>query len=212
MSNIVPKYNLKEELINSISHGVGAIFAIVALILCVVKADTASAEVGCVLYGVIMIILYTISCIYHALSPKLVAKKVLRVLDHCNVMLMVAGTYMPICLSILIGPIGWITFALVWIITIVGVVFNVINVDKFTLVSALCNLLLGWGALFLIKPLLEVCPIQGIIFLVSGGVLYTIGSILYGLGSKIKYMHSIFHFFVLGGSILHFIFIYGYCI
>lgn len=212
MSNIVPKYNLKEELINSISHGVGGVFAIVALILCVLKADTPSAEIGCLIYGIIMIILYVISCIYHALSPKVAGKKVLRVLDHCNVMLMVAGTYMPICLSLLKGPIGWITFSLVWVITIVGVVFNAINVDKFTLVSAICNLLLGWGALLLIKPLSEVCATTGIVLLIIGGVLYTIGSILYGIGSKVRYMHSIFHFFVIGGSVFHFLFIYLYCI
>lgn len=159
-----------------------------------------------------MIILYTISCIYHALSPKVLGKKVLRVIDHCNVLFMVAGTYMPICLSLLQGKLGWGLFGLVWFVTILGVVFNAIDVDKYKVVSVFCNLLLGWGILFLLKPLKEVCPMNGIWLLIVGGFTYTIGAILYGLGSKIRYMHSIFHFFVLGGSFFHFWFIYWYCI
>ena len=208
----IPKYNLKEELINSISHGLGGIFAIVALILCVIKANNASAIVSCSIYCSLMIVLYIISCIYHALSPKVKGKKVLRVIDHCNVMLMVAGTYMPVCLSLLHGFIGWLTFSIVWIITIVGVVFNAVDVDKYSVISVICNLLLGWGAVFLIKPMLEYINMQAIMLLIIGGILYTIGSILYGVGRKVPYMHSIFHFFVLGGSVIHFIFIYLYCI
>ena len=208
----IPKYNLKEELINSISHGIGAIFAIVALILLLVKSHTASAYVSCSIYGALMIILYVISCIYHALSPRVKGKKVLRVIDHCNVMLMVAGTYMPICLSLYNNYIGWITFSIVWIITIIGVVFNAIDVDKYSVISVICNLLLGWGAVFLISSMLKLVPFKAIELLILGGILYTIGSILYGVGRKIPYMHSIFHFFVLGGSICHFLFIYLYCI
>ena len=208
----IPKYNLKEELINSISHGIGAIFAIVALILLLVKSHTASAYVSCSIYGALLIILYVISCIYHALSPRVKGKKVLRVIDHCNVMLMVAGTYMPICLSLYNNYIGWITFSIVWIITIIGVVFNAIDVDKYSVISVICNLLLGWGAVFLISSMLKLVPFKAIELLILGGILYTIGSILYGVGRKIPYMHSIFHFFVLGGSICHFLFIYLYCI
>jgi hemolysin III len=159
-----------------------------------------------------MFILYVISCIYHALGRNVSGKKVLRVIDHINVMLMVAGTYMPICLSLLDAKLGWWVFGIVWFITIIAVVFNAIDVDKYTVISVICNLLLGWGVLLLIKPLLNVCSMNGIILLILGGVMYTVGSILYGIGSKIPYMHSVFHFFVLFGSIFHFIFIYGYCI
>jgi len=208
----IPKYTLKEELINSISHGIGAILSIVGLILLVIKANSINSIVSVCLYGSFMIILYTISCIYHALSPKITGKKVLRVIDHCNVLLMVAGTYMPICLSLLYGKLGWITFIIVWLITIIGIVFNAINVDKYSLLSVICNLLLGWGSLFLINPMISLVPLKGIIYLILGGVIYTIGSILYGLGKRIKYMHSIFHFMVLLGSLFQFIFIYYYCI
>lgn len=213
MSKIrMPKYNLGEEIINSVSHGLGGGLSIAALILCLIKAGNTIGRVSCVLYGVLMILLYVISCIYHALSPRLTAKKVLRVIDHCNVLLMVAGTYMPICLSLIGGALGWIIFGIVWFITILAVVFNCIDVDKYSVISVTCNLVLGWGVLVLIKPLLEVCEVEGIWLLISGGIVYTIGSILYGIGAKIPYLHSIFHFFVLIGSILHFLFIYNYCI
>ncbi len=213
MSRIsIPKYSLGEELVNSISHGIGALLSIVALIFLVLKANTVNSIIGVSLYSSFMIILYTISCIYHALSPRIMGKKVLRVIDHCNVLLMVAGTYMPICLSLLYGTLGWITFSIVWIITITGIVFNAINVDKYSALSVICNLLLGWGALFLINPMLKLIPLKGVIYLILGGVMYTIGSILYGLGKKIPYMHSVFHFFVLLGSFFQFLFIYFYCI
>ena len=208
----IPKYSFKEELINSISHGIGTYLAIVALVIGIVKAKTPLAIISMTIYGSLMISLYIISCIYHALSPNLKGKKVLRVIDHCNVLLMVAGTYMPICMSLLGGKIGWTLFGIVWIITIIAVVFNAINVDKYQMISVACNLLLGWGVLLLIHPLKTVCPIKGIWLLIIGGVIYTIGSILYVIGSKVPYMHSIFHFFVLAGSIFHFFFIYLYCI
>ncbi len=208
----IPKYSLKEELINSISHGIGAIMSIVALIFCCLKANSIHSMIGVCLYGSFMIILYTISCIYHALSPKIIGKRILRIIDHCNVLIMVAGTYMPICLSLLYGNIGWITFGIVWTITIIGVIFNAINVDKYSKLSVICNLILGWGALLLIKPMLKIVSFQGIKYLILGGIMYTIGSVLYGLGKKIPYMHSVFHFFVLFGSIFHFLFIYFYCL
>ncbi len=208
----IPKYNLAEELINSISHGIGGCLAITALVLCIVKASTAKAIIGVSLYGSFMIIMYTISCIYHSLSPRIKGKKVLRVIDHIGVLLMEAGTYMPVCLSLFTGYISWIIFSIVWLITIIAIILNSINVDKYQLLSVICNLLLGWGILILIKPLINICPKPGILFLVLGGLIYTIGAILFGIGSKKKYIHSIFHFFVIAGSIFHFFFIYLYCI
>lgn len=209
----IPSYTLGEELVNSISHGVGAGLAIAALVLCVVKATTPAAIVGASLYGSFMIILYVISCIYHALSPRLLGKKVMRILDHINVMLMVAGTYMPVCLSMFQGALGWILFAVVWAITVPAIVLNAINVDKYQYVSVACNLILGWGVLFLLPALLEHAPLAGILaFLVGGGAVYSIGSILYVRGAEKKWRHSIFHFFVLAASVLHFFFIYLYCL
>lgn len=208
----IPKYTLGEELINSISHGIGGGLAIAALVLCIIKSKNAWSIVSTSIYGSLMIILYVISCIYHALSPKLKGKKVLRVIDHCNVFLMLAGTYMPICLSLLNGLLGWIIFGIVWTITIIAIILNSINVDKYQLASVICHLFLGWGSLIILNPLVKASSIHAVWILIIGGIIYTIGSILYGIGKKIPYMHSIFHFFVLGGSIFHFFFIYLYCI
>lgn len=208
----IPKYTLGEELINSISHGIGAGLAIAALVLCIVKSKNAWSIVSTSIYGSFMIILYIISCIYHALSPRVKGKKVLRVIDHCNVFLMLAGTYMPICLSLLNGTLGWMVFSIVWTITIIAIILNSINVDKYQLASVICHLLLGWGSLIIINPLIKASSLHAVWVLIIGGIIYTIGSILYGIGRKIPYMHSVFHFFVLGGSIIHFFFIYLYCI
>lgn len=208
----VPTYSLAEELVNSISHGVGAGLAIAALVLCVVKANTAIGIVSTALYGSIMIILYTVSCVYHAISPKVIGKKVLRIIDHCDVLLMVAGTYLPVCLSLIGGALGWVLFGIVWGITIPIVILNCINVDKYSNLSVACNLILGWGALLILGPLKEHCDWTGIWLLIAGGFTYTVGSIIYNLGAKHRWFHSIFHFFVLGGGILHFFFIYFFCI
>ena len=208
----VPEYSLGEELINSITHGIGAGLSVVALVLCVVKATTAGGKVSAVLYGTLLIMLYTISCIYHALSPRLRGKRVLRVIDHANVFLVVAGTYMPICLSLLDGVWGWLTFGIVWLETIVAVVFSCVDVDRFQMIGVVCNLILGWGALLLLPVLIELVPWTGLWLLIFGGVAYSLGAILYVVGAKVPYMHSIFHFFVLMGSILHFFFIYLYCL
>ncbi len=209
----VPKYSLGEELINSISHGIGAGLSVAALVLCVVKASTAGGKVAAVLYGALMVMLYTISCIYHALSPRLRGKRVLRVIDHANVFLMVAGTYMPICLSLLGGTVwGWLAFGIVWLVTIVAVVFSCIDVDKFQMVGVVCNLVLGWGVLLLLPVLCNMVPWIGLMLLIFGGVAYSLGAVLYVIGARVPYMHSVFHFFVLMGSILHFFFIYLYCL
>ena len=208
----IPKYTLGEEIANAISHGVGAALAIVALVLLIIKADSAIGVVTGVIYASIMILLYIISCIYHSLSPRLTGKKVLRVMDHCNVLLMVAGTYTPICLSMLGGALGWTMFGIVWGVTILAIVLNCIDIEKYKKMCLACNLLLGWAALIIIKPLVAACPFNGLVLLFGGGVVYSIGAILYGLGKKKRYVHSIFHFFVVGASVLHFFMIYLYVV
>ena len=212
LKNEVPKYTLGEELINSISHGIGAGLSIAGLVLIIIRAHSAIGIVSSVIYATFMINLYIISCIYHALSSRLNGKKVLRVLDHSNVLLMVAGTYTPICLCTLKGVLGWITFSFVWLITIVAIVLNCINIDKYQKLCLACNLGLGWASLLLIGSLLKSCPWNGLILLIIGGVIYTIGAVLYSLGSRYRYIHSLFHFFILAGSIFHYFFIYFYIV
>lgn len=211
----IPRYSFSEELINSISHGVGAGLSLAGLILMIIRSinHASNYSLACsFIYGISLIILYTISCIYHGLSPKLKAKKVMRVIDHCNVFVLEAGTITPICLIALGGIKGWLVFSLIWGITILGIILNSINVDRYEIASVFCHLLTGWSILILIKPLNINVNIMGIYYLIIGGLFYSVGSILYGLGSKKKYMHSIFHFFCLAGSIFHFFMIFSFII
>lgn len=204
----LPNYTVGEEIFNSISHGIGAIFSIVALILMVVKAHGILPETTVTLFGCAMIILYTISCIYHALSPALEGKKVLRVIDHCNVFLLVYGTYIPMSLVGVGGKSGLALFIAITIITLIGVLLTAIKIDKTQVLQVICHLLSGWGALFFISQLKNSLGINGLILLIIGGVMYSIGSLLYAIGRKRKYMHSVFHVFCLFGTLFHFLCIY----
>lgn len=204
----IPKYTLGEELFNSISHGIGAVFSIVALILMVVKAHGIINEATVSLFGVSMIILYVMSCIYHALPPSLEGKKVLRVIDHCNVFLLVYGTYIPMSLVGVGGKSGLALFIAITIITLIGVLLTAIKIDKTQVLQVICHLLSGWGALFFISQLKNSLGINGLILLIIGGVMYSIGSLLYAIGRKRKYMHSIFHVFCLLGTLFHFLCVY----
>lgn len=204
----LPNYTVSEEIFNSISHGIGAIFSIVALILMVVKAHGILPETTVTLFGCAMIILYVMSCIYHALPPSLEGKKVLRVIDHCNVFLLVYGTYIPMSLVGVGGKSGLALFIAITIITIIGVLLTAIKIDKTQVLQVICHLLSGWGALFFISQLKNSLGINGLILLIIGGVMYSIGSLLYAIGRKRKYMHSIFHVFCLLGTLFHFLCVY----
>lgn len=208
----IPSYTLSEELINSISHGIAAAFSIWGLVMLIIKASNegAMAVTTVTLFGTTMILLYTISCIYHALSPRITGKKVLRVIDHCNVFLLVFGTIIPIALVGMKGVCGWVYFGIVGFVTLLGIIFSAIDVDKNEKIEVVCHLVNGWSAILFIKPLIAGVGVVGLIFIILGGVLYSIGALLYGLSSKKKYMHSVFHFFCIAGSIFHYLAIYLY--
>lgn len=208
----LPRYTLGEELVSAISHGLGAAFGIVALVLCVVKSASAGSAIGVVssaLYGSMMILLYTMSTIYHALKRNR-AKQVFRVFDHCSIFLLIAGTYIPIVLVGIGGAWGWTFFGVVVAAAILGIVFNAIDIERYKKFSMICYIAMGWVIVIGFKPLMDSIATGGIILLIVGGVVYTIGAVVYGVGKKAKYLHSIWHFFVLGGSILHFLMIYLY--
>ena len=211
----VPKYTLGEEIVNSISHGLGIILGIVALVLTIVFSVKNNNTIGIVsscIYGSTMIIMYTISCLYHALSPKLKAKKVFRVIDHCDIYLFIAGCYTPYCLSLIGGVTGWVIFAIIWACAVIGVLLNAIDLEKFIIPSVLMYLVMGWMIIFSYDSVATLLPTPGLALLIAGGISYTVGAILYAIGSKKKYFHSIFHFFVLLGSILQFFSILLYAI
>lgn len=175
-----------------------------------VKANTALEYVTVSIFGTTMIVLYVISCVYHALSPRLTGKKVLRVLDHCNVFLLVFGTYIPVALLGVGGSLGWWLFAFVAAVSVVGIVFSAINTDKFQVLEVVCHLLNGWSILVGLPQLFQRMQFGGVLLLLLGGVFYSIGAILYGVGARKKYMHSVFHFFCLAGTVLQWLSIYLY--
>lgn len=215
----IPRYSLAEELLNSISHGLGAIFGIVALVLMLVKTiptgDT-FAIVSSIIYGLSLIILFTISCVYHALA-KNKAKKVLRILDHDVIYILISGTYTPYMLVALrpynvwnlgTGVVAYVMFAFVWACCIVGAVFNTIDIHKYRILSMICYLLSGWTVISALFVLWDIITAAGVLLLLSGGIVYTIGAVLYAIGAKKKYFHSLFHLFVLIGAVLMFISVY----
>lgn len=201
-----PVYSLAEELMSSISHGVGTLLGVAALVVGVVMAaiySDAWCVVSMAVYGATLVILYSMSTIYHGLKPNK-GKRVFRVLDHCSIFLLIAGTYTPLTLVSLRGVLGWVLFGIVWAAAILGIVFNAVNLNRFKIFSMICYIAMGWVIVFAFKPLLDIMRTGGIVLLITGGVAYTIGAVLYGIGKKVKYMHSVFHFFVLAGSILHY--------
>ena len=165
--------------------------------------NSAIAVVSSCIYGSTLIILYMMSTMYHALKVNN-AKRVFRIIDHCSIFLLIAGTYTPYTLVALGGALGWTLFGIVWAAAILGVVLNSVDLNKFKVFSMICYLAMGWVIIFAFKPLTEAIAMPGIWLLIAGGIIYTVGAIFYGIGKKIKYMHSIFHIFVLAGSILHF--------
>ena len=208
----IPTYSLAEELLNSISHGIGAGLGIAALVLCIVKSAHAGDGyklASSIVFGLTTTLLYLMSCLYHALKVNR-AKKVFRVFDHCTIFLLIAGTYTPYTLVTLRGPAGWVMFGIVWAVAITGVVLNAVNLKKFAKISVVCYVALGWVILLATKTLVANLAYPGLVLLVAGGVAYTVGAVLYAIGSKKKYFHSILHFFCLIGTVLHFFSIYFY--
>ena len=210
----IPKYTLGEEITNAILHGVGALLSIAALVLCVVFSaihrDVYAVISSCI-YGSTLIILYTMSCLYHSFKVNN-AKRVFRIIDHCSIFLLIAGTYTPYTLVSLNGALGWTMFGIIWGSAIIGIIINAIDMNKFKKLSMILYIAMGWAVIFTFKPLLRSVDIAGIYLLLAGGIIYTLGAIFYGIGKKHKYMHTVFHFFVLAGSILHFFSILLYVI
>lgn len=208
----LPIYTLGEELMNAITHGTGALLGVVALVLCVVKSALAGDTYGVVagaIYGATLIVLYTMSCIYHALGVNR-AKKVFQTFDHCSIFLLIAGTYTPITLVAMRGWIGWTVFGIVWAAAIVGITFNGINVKKYRVMSMICYIAMGWVIILFFPEFMRSVPSAGVWMIFTGGVVYTVGAVVYAFGKKAKYVHSIWHYFVLAGSIIHFLAIYLY--
>lgn len=188
MNKTPKRYTLGEEIFNSVSHGAGSLLSIAGTIILIIfsaiYANTWAVVSSCI-YGASLIILYTMSTLYHAITNEK-AKKFFRIMDHNTIFFLIAGTYTPLTLFCLNGWLGWTLFGIVWGAAIIGIVLNSIDLERFRKPSVVCYILMGWVIILAIKPLMESIPQISLIFLLTGGVFYTVGVIFYAI-KKIKY-------------------------
>lgn len=216
-SNPLPSYTKGEEIFNMVSHIVGGALGIAALVLCVIFAAlhrNAWGVVGCSIYGASLVALYVMSSIYHGLRPNR-AKHVFRVLDHCTIYFLIGGTYTPILFCSIrpvSAPWAWVIFGIVWGLAAMATTLTAIDMKKYSKLSMVCYIGMGWSILLAAHIAIKALPIPGLILLLAGGISYTVGAIFYGLGKRHKYIHSVFHLFVVLGSILQFLCIFFYVI
>jgi hemolysin III len=204
-------YEPKEEKINVITHAFGLVLSVVALVLLVVFASlegTAKHIVSFSIYGASLIVLYSASTFYHySQNPKL--RKRLNIFDHAAIYVLIAGTYTPFTLVVLKGWVGWSIFGISWGLALVGIVLKLFFTGKYDKISTFAYVLMGWLIIFAIKPLVHNLPFDGLMWLLAGGIFYTVGAVLYSI-KNLKYNHAIFHVFVLLGSFSHFIAVFFY--
>ena len=213
----LPNYTRGEEIMNMVTHIVGGVIGIVALTLCVIRAaihDNVYGIVTSAIYGSCMITMFTISSVYHGLKPNL-GKKVMQVIDHCTIYFLIAGTYTVVVLSAIrpVYPVlGWSLFGFEWALAALATTLTAIDLKKYGVFSMICYIGMGWAVIPFWRQTLEVLSTPGFVLLLAGGIAYTIGSILYGLGKKRKWMHSVFHIFVNLGALLQFLSVLLYAV
>lgn len=213
---VMPTYTKGEEIFNMVSHIIGGALGIAATALCVIFAAIHHNVYGIVtgaVYGVTVILLYTMSSIYHGLKANTTAKKVFQIIDHCTIFVLIAGSYTPFALVTIREyntALGWTLFGVIWGLAGIGITLNSIDLKRYRVFSMICYLAMGWCIAIKIKLIYELLGMTGFILLLAGGIVYTIGAIFYGLGKKHKYMHSVFHVFIIAASILQFFSIFLY--
>ena len=214
----IPEYTKGEEIFNMVSHIAGGAVGITTAVLCILVSafhNNAYAIVSSAVFGASMIFLYTMSSIYHGLSTKLNAKWIFRIMDHCTIFVLIAGTYTPIALCSIREAntaLGWVIFGIIWGMAALGIVLNAVNLQKFKLFSMVCYLAMGWCVIVTWKTTSASLGTNGTVFLIAGGIAYTIGAVFYAFGKKHRYIHSVFHIFCVAGSILHTICILFYVV
>ena len=201
-----------EEIANTVSHGVGALLAAAGAVPLVIKAalsSSAQAVVGVSLYAASLILLYVASTVYHGVTAP-AAKRRLRVVDHCSIFLLILGTYIPLALLTLGGPLGWVLIGINSLLAVVGIALKIIDLNRFNKLSLVLYAAMGWLVFPAVLTVTEVLPAAGFLLLLSGGIAYTLGIAFYA--SKKHYMHFVFHLFVLLGSILQYFCVLLYCL
>ena len=206
----LPNYSTGEEIMNTVTHIVGGAMGVAALTMCVMLAAqnrNIYGVIGSSIYGFCMIALYSVSSVYHGLRPGM-GKKVMQVIDHCTIYFLICGTYTVIALSA-IRPIypklGWLLLGFEWIMAIIATVLTAIDLKQYRVFSMICYIGMGWAIIPFATVVMQVLTKPGFYLLLAGGIAYTIGAVLYGIGSKKKWMHSVFHIFVDIGSLLQFL-------
>lgn len=202
-------YRVKEEVLHAITHGVGVLLGIAGLVLLILKAVPSGNMIrlfSAIVFGLSIIILYLNSTLYHSFPWKRV-KHLFKIFDHISIYILIAGTYTPFMLITLKGVLGTVIISVIWGLTFIGIVFKIFFVGRFRVLSTLMYVMMGWMAIFAVKPLLATLPTPALLYLILGGVMYTVGVVFY-LWEKIPYHHAIWHLFVLAGTIFHFFSIY----
>lgn len=213
--NQLPSYTRGEEIVNTASHAMGALLALGALGLCVEKAAAQRGGIeiaASAVYGLCLILVYAVSSIYHGLKPS-PAKRVWRVLDHCAIYFLIAGSYTVVCLGAIrrAAPgLGWGIFGLEWLLCAVAVALTALDMKRYRVFSMACYIGMGWAILPMARPLRAIVGPTGFWLILGGGLAYTVGAVLYALGKKVRWMHSVFHGLVLAGSALQFFAFYIY--
>ena len=210
----LPNYSKGEEIMNMVTHIVGAALGILALPLCLLRSDDLTDVLGSIIYGVCMITLYTMSSVYHGLRPGM-AKKVMQVIDHCTIYLLIAGSYSAVILCALCKTypaLAWGLLIFEWGLTGIAVTLTAIDLKRYEVFSMICYIGMGWAVIPFWRQTLDTLGSAGFWLLLLGGIAYTVGAVLYGLGIKMKWMHSVFHIFVVLGSVLQFLCIYLYAL
>jgi len=205
----LPDYTRGEEIMNMVTHIVGGAFAIAAIPILVIAGafhGDAWAIVSGAIYGTALLIMFTISSVYHGLHVGK-AKRVLRIIDHCDIYFLIAGTYTPILLTRIrpINPgIAWSIFGVEWALTAIAVTLNAIDLKRFEKISMVCYIGMGWCIVAVLGYAVEAMTMPGFMLILIGGIAFTIGAVLYGIGKKVRYMHSVFHICVFLGCLLQF--------
>lgn len=199
-----------EEILNAVTHGIGTALAVAALtgMLIYYWQEGVWHLTSCLVYGISLVVLYLASTLYHSFSNER-WKAIFKFIDHAAIYIVIAGSYTPFTLIPLRGDLGWSIFAVVWILAAAGILFQFFFVKRFRILGTLCYLGMGWFALVMVRPLLELLPVDAIYWLLYGGAFYTVGAVFY-LIKKIPYNHAIWHLFVLAGSAAHFVAIFKF--
>ena len=217
IDRILPDYTRGEEIFNMVTHIAGGGFGVIICALCVIKSfinHNPYQIVSSFIYGISMIVLYTMSSLYHGLKPE-TPKKVFQIIDHCSIFILIAGTYTPVALTSLReynSSLGWGVLSVVWAISALGITLNAIDLKKYSVFSMICYLLQGWCIIFTGKAAISAIGKEGFLWLLAGGIAYSLGAILFAVGAKktVRYIHSVFHIFVVAGSLLQFVAILFY--